>query len=176
MARAAIKKSLRFAIFTRDGFACRYCGQQPPAVKLVIDHIVPVVGGGGNDEENLITSCDGCNSGKGAKPLGSTAPNETDAIRRAQEHREQVDMADLAQRAVEARKNLKQTLVNYWCDAYGIKAVPIATVTRLVRLSDEFGVDRVLPWIDTAALNVSEYHGIKYVNGIARNVREQGGL
>lgn len=63
--RAPIPPKLRFTIFNRDGFACRYCGRQAPDVKLHVDHIVPVARGGNNDPDNLITACADCNLGKG---------------------------------------------------------------------------------------------------------------
>ena len=67
--RKAISKKTRFEIFKRDGFTCQYCGKQPPEAVLVIDHINPVANGGDNDILNLITSCEICNQGKGARLL-----------------------------------------------------------------------------------------------------------
>jgi hypothetical protein len=57
----------RFSIFLRDGFRCHYCGASPhksPDVKLVIDHITPKASGGTDTLDNLITSCQHCNSQK----------------------------------------------------------------------------------------------------------------
>ena len=34
-----------------------------------VDHIIPVVRGGSNDDSNLVTACADCNLGKGAVPL-----------------------------------------------------------------------------------------------------------
>lgn len=62
--RKPVSRSLRFEIFRRDGFVCRYCGSRPPDVVLEVDHIDPVANGGTNDEVNLITSCFDCNRGK----------------------------------------------------------------------------------------------------------------
>ena len=67
--RKAISKKLRFNIFKRDSFTCQYCGAHPPQIVLHIDHIHPVVDGGDNDPGNLITSCEPCNLGKGARHL-----------------------------------------------------------------------------------------------------------
>lgn len=61
-----ISSRVRFEVFKRDGFACRYCGQQTPKVVLEVDHIIPVAKGGGDETENLATSCYECNRGKGA--------------------------------------------------------------------------------------------------------------
>ena len=68
--RKPISKRDRFEIFKRDRFTCHYCGGKPPEVVLHIDHITPVAEGGTNTLDNLITSCQECNLGKGAVPLG----------------------------------------------------------------------------------------------------------
>lgn len=67
--RKAISKKRRFELFKRDGFACQYCGAHPPAVVLVLDHIVPFAEGGTCDDDNLVTACEPCNQGKGARSL-----------------------------------------------------------------------------------------------------------
>lgn len=67
--RKAISKKVRFDIFKRDGFKCMYCGAHPPSVLLHVDHIKPVADGGGNEDDNLVTSCEPCNLGKGARLL-----------------------------------------------------------------------------------------------------------
>lgn len=67
--RKAVSTKTRFDIFKRDGFVCQYCGTHPPQVILHVDHIVPVAEGGDNDPSNLVTSCDTCNFGKGARSL-----------------------------------------------------------------------------------------------------------
>ncbi len=59
---------LRFGVFKRDGFRCKYCGRSPKSdssVVLQVDHIKPVSSGGKTIEDNLITSCQECNLGKG---------------------------------------------------------------------------------------------------------------
>jgi len=61
--------ALRFQVLRRDGFTCQYCGGQPPDVKLHIDHLQPWSSGGLNVLENLRTSCEACNLGKGAARL-----------------------------------------------------------------------------------------------------------
>lgn len=67
--RKALSKKTRFEIFKRDEFICQYCGSHPPAVILHVDHIIPVKEGGGNEMDNLITSCSSCNLGKSANSL-----------------------------------------------------------------------------------------------------------
>jgi hypothetical protein len=74
MARQPTGKRLRFEVFKRDYFTCQYCGAQPPAVVLVIDHVTPVAGGGLTTADNLVTACEACNQGKGARSLGEVTP------------------------------------------------------------------------------------------------------
>ena len=74
--RKAVPQGMRFEIFARDGFACRYCGAKPPGVVLEIDHVIPVAGGGSNAPANLVTACRKCNSGKGAKLLPKNAEQD----------------------------------------------------------------------------------------------------
>lgn len=67
--RRAISKKTRFEVFKRDGFKCQYCGAHPPGVLLHVDHIVAVAAGGENGIDNLVTACEPCNLGKGARAL-----------------------------------------------------------------------------------------------------------
>jgi hypothetical protein len=63
--RASISKKLRFAILSRDQFACQLCGRnQRDGVKLEVDHRTAVARGGANDSSNLWTLCHDCNNGK----------------------------------------------------------------------------------------------------------------
>jgi len=62
-------KRRRFEIFERDRFTCQYCGQNPPAVVLEIDHIVAISEGGLDSVENLVTACQECNRGKAARSI-----------------------------------------------------------------------------------------------------------
>jgi 5-methylcytosine-specific restriction endonuclease McrA len=59
---------MRYKILSRDSYRCVLCGHSPandPAVKLHIDHIIPLSKGGKSEEENLQTLCMECNLGKG---------------------------------------------------------------------------------------------------------------
>ena len=64
--------SLRFEILKRDNFTCQYCGRniKEDKVKLHVDHIIPNKLGGLYSENNLVTSCEECNLGKGDVLLG----------------------------------------------------------------------------------------------------------
>lgn len=65
--RKGVGNAKRFKVFERDGYQCRYCGMKPPEVVLHVDHFIPVVKGGGNEMDNLLTSCSQCNQGKKAR-------------------------------------------------------------------------------------------------------------
>lgn len=71
--RKAISKKLRFEVFKRDLFTCKYCGSKAPDVVLEVDHVVPVASGGKNNTLNLVTSCFDCNRGKGKRELSDTS-------------------------------------------------------------------------------------------------------
>ena len=63
--RAYYRRRLRWLIFRRDGFRCRYCNRGiEDGAKLTVDHVVPKSRGGGYCWDNLITSCSDCNEGK----------------------------------------------------------------------------------------------------------------
>lgn len=74
-AGAAIRK-LRFDVFMRDGFKCRYCGRSPPAVELHVDHVVPISKGGTDNLSNMAASCAECNCGKRDKTLHVVKPEK----------------------------------------------------------------------------------------------------
>lgn len=88
--RKVLSKKARFEIFKRDGFACQYCGAHPPAVVLVLDHIVPFAAGGACDEDNLITACETCNQGKAARSLSQVPASLADKAAIVAEREEQL--------------------------------------------------------------------------------------
>lgn len=57
---------LRWRVLARDSFTCVYCGRRPPEVSLQVDHKISVKNGGSDELDNLVTSCDECNRGKGS--------------------------------------------------------------------------------------------------------------
>lgn len=88
--RKGISKKLRFEVFKRDGFVCQYCGATPPSVILHVDHIHPVAGGGKNHIDNLITACEPCNLGKGARVLSDIPKSLKDKATEVAEREEQI--------------------------------------------------------------------------------------
>lgn len=88
--REWIKQSVRFDIFNRDWFKCRYCGKSPEqGAKLQVDHVIPVAEWWGNEVENLVTACRECNIGKSKKLITSKMKNR-DLVKEMKEMKEQV--------------------------------------------------------------------------------------
>lgn len=67
----ALSKKIRFEVFKRDSLTCQYCGTTPPMVILEVDHIIPKSKDGGDEIDNLLTSCFDCNRGKSNRELTS---------------------------------------------------------------------------------------------------------
>jgi len=89
--RKGISPTIRFEILKRDNFMCQYCGVTGRESKLVIDHVYPIKHGGQNEPQNLITACQKCNIGKGARllsnilsPLPPVLAEKDEEIRRLQ--------------------------------------------------------------------------------------------
>lgn len=62
--RVISRNEVRIKVFQKDGFKCVSCGEKN---RLTVDHIIPVVAGGGDDFSNLQTLCVWCNSSKGGR-------------------------------------------------------------------------------------------------------------
>jgi hypothetical protein len=86
----SVSKRVRFEVFKRDVFCCRYCGKTPPDAVLEIDHVEAVSTGGSDDISNLVTSCFDCNRGKSNIPLGAIPATVAEQHRRAIEVSEQI--------------------------------------------------------------------------------------
>ncbi|MBF0475064.1 MAG: HNH endonuclease [Deltaproteobacteria bacterium] len=63
--------ALRYYVLKRDSFRCVVCGTSPAitrGVVLHVDHIHPWSKGGATVADNLRTTCEACNLGKGTSP------------------------------------------------------------------------------------------------------------
>lgn len=171
--RKSLSKRVRFAVFARDNFTCRYCGRQSDSVVLVIDHMIPVSAGGTNDAENLVTACETCNQGKADTTLSQHAPNDSDRLRLLQEQHEQLRVAKAAQQIAEARRLMEQTIVDYWCEARGQAEMQPNVAKLMTNWALRYGAEVVFTWIDLAvgAMNPwhADYRVAKYISGIRRN-------
>lgn len=68
--RGAVAVGLRFDVFMRDDFRCRYCGiSVNDGAILHADHVIAESKGGPTTLENLVTACIDCNLGKSDKDL-----------------------------------------------------------------------------------------------------------
>lgn len=56
--REPISDDVKLVVWSRDGGACARCGSKE---KMHFDHIIPVVKGGGNGENNIQLLCQSCN-------------------------------------------------------------------------------------------------------------------
>lgn len=172
MKRTTISKSVRFTIFSRDGYTCRYCGRQSDSCPLVIDHVIPVAQGGTNDPENLVTACHDCNAGKAARTPTQAAPTEQDRLRLAQERSEQVRAFEAAREAMAAREELRQLVVNLWCDIRQQDAMDSGTLNTIAIYAEQHGIERVAKWITLAEMRLgpsaSDGKIGRYVSGIRR--------
>lgn len=79
----AVSKRLRYEILRRDSHTCRYCGASAPDVPLRVDHVTPVALGGTDTPDNLVTSCEPCNSGKSSSTVDAAVVAQVgdDALR-----------------------------------------------------------------------------------------------
>lgn len=70
--RNKIRKSLRLAIYIRDGFKCVHCQKDLRTSKpaeLSVDHVVCKSHGGTDTADNLVLACTSCNAKRQDKTL-----------------------------------------------------------------------------------------------------------
>lgn len=170
--RKSIGKKLRFEIFARDNFTCRYCGSQSDTVPLVIDHITPVCSGGTNDPENLLTACEPCNQGKGGRGLSKAVQTEQHRLALAQEMNEQLKSLEAAKATAKARERLTQEVCNFFCHVRGQKSMDKLTLRILSSFVRQHGAQLVFEWIEIASARLGPGAGDKkvgaYISGIRR--------
>lgn len=65
--RKQIVRFSRTNVFIRDQHRCQYCGNSFNKSHLTLDHVRPVVQGGGKSWENIVTACKPCNQKKGGR-------------------------------------------------------------------------------------------------------------
>lgn len=116
-----ISPKLRFSVFQRDDFTCRYCGRTTPEVILEADHIIPRAEGGGDEPENLTTSCFECNRGKG-KTLLTTDIEDADihekTVLLAEREMQLRENQELAKHVREREDAEIKTLQSHWASLH----------------------------------------------------------
>lgn len=134
--RKNVGKKTRFEVFKRDRFTCQYCGRTSPDVVLHVDHIDPIDNGGTNEIVNLVTSCEGCNLGKGKRLLDDRKAVEI--------QREQLA-------AIEERREQLKMMLDWRVECAGLDAEQVDAVSTIIAMR----FDRILSpqgRIDVAAL------------------------
>jgi hypothetical protein len=178
-ARKPIGKRLRFAIFARDQFTCRYCGAQPPEVVLHVDHVLPVSKGGTNEESNLVTACQACNLGKSARKLDSVlVPTDADLryLELMQEKAELERSARVAKELDDLRHNVAVQLQRMAYDASDEKVV--APLTNIKQMLVKYDFETVSEALRVAALavatfRINRYSMMQYAGGVAKRKSEE---
>jgi hypothetical protein len=63
-----------FLIFERDSFSCFWCGKSSfeDRAELHLDHVFPLVAGGAERADNLVTACSSCNLEKARRILSKS--------------------------------------------------------------------------------------------------------
>jgi len=152
--RKGLSKKTRFEVFKRDSFKCQYCGRSAPDVILVIDHIRPVSKAGENDLLNLITACDGCNSGKGDRLLDdqSTLVKQRQQLEELNERREQLEMLLAWKESLASfKEDVVERLCDYWrsrTPGWSLNESGRQTIRRLLA---KFSADEVVEAMNIAA-------------------------
>lgn len=173
--RKAMSKKTRFEVFKRDLFKCQYCGRSAPTVVLHVDHIQPVAEGGTNDLLNLITACNECNSGKGARLIHDhdAIDKQRKALEEMAERREQLrlmlewrnEMRDIEEYEVDVMENhVRENMNSEWFfTEYGRRSAK-----GIIR---KYGLVDVMDAIDIASNNPSiRITGLfQYLYGVCRN-------
>lgn len=193
-ARKAVSKSIRFEVFKRDAFACRYCGRKPPEVLLEVDHVIALVNGGDSDLGNLLTACAACNRGKGARPLGNLVAPFIDAnvVDDLAERLEQSRAyAELVQQREALTRDWAWMIWEKWTSSFGGDRVNTdsgvklnlpsgerfpdeATVLRFIR---RLPLDEIFEAIEVCAakFNRADQNACRYFYGICwSKIRESG--
>lgn len=169
--RKALSKRLRFEIFKRDGFKCLYCGVSPTEKVLRVDHVKPVVDGGGDEPANLVTSCFDCNSGKGPVPLEKRKHAAGIATAADKEHAEQIREWLKVQREIEeAKSDVVGDLLATWEREVGDAEVNMGA--RIRACLSRNSVEEVREAIyATAAKHLYGNRCLKYFYGVLRAKR-----
>ena len=62
--RGRLLQSTKKRILERDEYECRQCGKLVEYHESHMDHVIPLVAGGGHNDSNLQTLCHACSKSK----------------------------------------------------------------------------------------------------------------
>ncbi len=173
--RKPLSVRTRFEVFKRDRFTCRYCGRSTPEVILEIDHVVPVVDGGGNDAMNLVTSCWDCNRGKSAVPLNEIITGEDPhdkAVEMLERERQLREYNEVLEGVRLRREDIGQDLVNFWCQQTGRDGVNQSDWLWLMTILQRTPAEEVRDAM-VLAIRANQTRNWRYVGGIVRRRRDE---
>lgn len=171
----AVSKRTRYEVLRRDSFACRYCGATAPAVKLTVDHVMPIALGGTDQPDNLVTACVDCNAGK-----SSTSP-DSEVV---------ADVSDGALRWAEAMKRAgtqlhtlsdeQESYVDHFIDAWDSfrqfeRAIPTSPNWRAIIVgyhNAHLPVSALVDAVNIAMAHRGVHNGdrFRYFCGVVRNM------
>ena len=129
----SVGKTVRFEVFRRDGFTCRYCGSKPPDVVLEIDHVLPRRDGGGDEPLNLVTSCFACNRGKAGRQIKDPVQKPDADFETLAVEQEIGEIRQYQRRLAareEAQKELIRDLQDAWVSASGLDWSPHERIVK----------------------------------------------
>jgi hypothetical protein len=182
--RKGISKTLRFEVFKRDNFTCRYCGRKTPEVILEIDHVIPVSKGGTNEFENLVTSCFECNRGKSNGLLNNVMIEKDihdESVLLAEREMQLAEYNYIRKRVKEREDGEIEELIAYFSDKFdypGYAERSFKSIVPTVRECLKFiSYIDIMDFIDLSIEKTSHdtrglYHheaAAKYLAGILRN-------
>lgn len=161
-----ISSSLRFDVFQRDNHTCQYCGRTPPDVKLVIDHLIPVAQGGTDIFENLVTSCEECNSGKSDKLIQQFTGGYS-----KQEWSEQIRSKRTS--ILRERRERLDKIKQHWMESLGRRSLSERDNQAIYSFVECYEPDWIKAAIGIAARKGIERY-INYTGAILRNWAKEG--
>lgn len=162
----AVSKRTRFEVLRRDEYTCRYCRatDQP----LVIDHVIPVALGGGDDPGNLVAACRDCNAGKSsASPDAATVADvQEGALRHAA-------LIEDAYAILVERLGERDDYIDEFAEAFLDKPVPSDWRESVGRWFDMgVPIELIVDAAQKAAGSTRHFHGtdrFRYLCGIVWN-------
>lgn len=166
----AVSVRLRFEVFKRDAFTCRYCGRKTPEVVLEIDHVIPESEGGSDDAINLVTSCWECNRGKSNIPLNHALTGEDPhdkAIEMMERDRQLREYNHVLREIRERREESAWELWEYWDGEdstsmskrdlswflHALERCPAETIRKYMDMAIHRGFTDNLRWVKACVRN-----------------------
>ena len=174
----AISQKVRFEIFKRDGFQCRYCGKRPPEIILHIDHILPRKLKGTDHIENLITACSECNLGKAARPLNVLPSADIKRLKDIREREKQLREFYKHQEFIETEREKDVGLIaNKFMllegDEYSLSDYGRLQMKNLLKTFTRFEITDAMELAWSQKPNLDSNDKFKYTCGILWRKRER---